>query len=76
MIEEKYRSKIYGPRVKANREYMRRLRALARPNISKAQQDKDYDDRLVTELKERQKAQAEFDSRAVDVDLTPGKLKL
>jgi hypothetical protein len=27
MIEEKYRLKIYGPRTKANREYMRRLRA-------------------------------------------------
>jgi hypothetical protein len=51
MIEEKYRSKIYGPRVQANREYMRRLRALVRPSISKAQQEKDYDERLLAELK-------------------------
>jgi hypothetical protein len=80
MLEEKYRMKIYGPRAQANREYMRRRRALVQPSISKAQQDKDYDDRLVTELKERQKViakeQEEFDSRKVDVDLTPDKFKL
>jgi hypothetical protein len=86
MIEEKYRSKIYGPRARANRDYMRRLRARMSTPEAKAriradevpieQVKEELDKHQISEERKNEIRRQAGVSVLTPEDLTPGKLKL